>query len=196
MGALLHITEISAQNHGSLTLDLSLPWSSLLDPLPEEETPPTGWDEAPPIAATPTSLSLDAYLDLCGHHLRMSESELKLNSEIYRVIEEKGERGVGEAEIRGCGLLKPHPFGGLSLADHVQCLLNFEMVGLGGVNLLIISHTTHTLWSGDATRFCRCKIGSSCSCQAMVHASPPVPFRIHDGPGSVPSLGDHKLRPP
>ena len=123
--------EYSTQNHGSLTFDLDLPWFSLLDPLPDE-TPPASlarWaEETPPGSDTPKSpLSLDAYLNLCRDQLGMSEREVSFNSQLYHLVEEGGERGRGEEELRS--LLPLPPSSSLSLADHIQCLLNFEMVG-------------------------------------------------------------------
>ena len=139
MGTLLQITDNSTQNHGSLTLDLNLPWATLLDPLPEEQAPPTSadWAEATP-TDTPTALLLPEYLALCRQHLSMSESELSFQTDLYGVIEERRDRGISWAELSGRGLLPLLPATGLTLTDHVQNLLNFEMVSEN------ISTHTHT----------------------------------------------------
>jgi hypothetical protein len=128
VSSLLRVGDNSTQNHGTLTLDLNLPWSSLLDPLPDEVTPPslvTWAEETPPDSDTP--LSLDAYLSMCREHLSMSDGEACFNGEMYRCVEAGGERGRREEELQT--LLPPlPPTSSLSLTDHVQRLLNFEMV--------------------------------------------------------------------
>ena len=128
VSSLLRVGDNSTQNHGTLTLDLNLPWSSLLDPLPDEVTPPslvTWAEETPPDSDTP--LSLDAYLSMCREHLSMSDGEACFNGEMYRCVEAGGERGRREEELQT--LLPPlPPTSSLSLTDYVQRLLNFEMV--------------------------------------------------------------------
>ena len=128
VGSLLRVGDNSVQNHGSLTFDLSLPWSSLLDPLPDELAPPSLArlaEEAPPTLDTP--LSLETYLGLCRQHLRMSGEETDFNTVVYRCVEGGGERGREEGEMGGLLPSLP-PSSRLSLSDHIQCLLNFEMV--------------------------------------------------------------------
>ena len=137
VSSLLRVGDNSTQNHGTLTLDLNFPWSSLLDPLPDEVTPPslaTWAEETPPDSDTP--LSLDAYLSLCREHLNMSDGEACFNGQVYKCVEKGGERGRREEELQS--LLPPlPPSSGLSLTDHIQCLLNFETVRENGLSFFV-----------------------------------------------------------
>ena len=137
VSSLLRVGDNSTQNHGALTLDLNFPWSSLLDPLPDEVTPPslaTWAEETPPDSDTP--LSLDAYLSLCREHLNMSDGEACFNGQVYKCVEKGGERGRREEELQS--LLPPlPPSSGLSLTDHIQCLLNFETVRENGLSFFV-----------------------------------------------------------
>lgn len=167
LGSLLHINDTSFQNHGSLHLDLGLPVSSLLSPLPDEETTPSlaRWAEknASDLDTPTTPLSLDEYLTLCRSHLKLSEADVRFNAGVYRMVEESGEKGVNEAELKDrkqrqltsssqssatsssntsssssatssstssstTTTSSSHLSHHLSISDHIQCLLNFEMV--------------------------------------------------------------------
>ena len=131
---LLQVDENSTQNHGSVTLDLDTPWLRLVSPLPGETPPPSldSWNNS---WASPNDgetslppLSLADYLHVCRLHLNMTEADVHYGRLVYGAIEERGERGVRKGELQEHEALSsslPHT---LSLSDHVQQLLNFEMV--------------------------------------------------------------------
>ena len=134
LGSLLRVSETSTQNHGSLKLGLDVPWSSLLSPLPNE-APPTslaswvasGVNDRETSADPP--LSLTEYLQLCKRHLHMSEADQQYSGAVYGVIETQGDGGITKGELREHETLSPIPTNNhLTLDDHIQSLLNFEMV--------------------------------------------------------------------
>ena len=146
LGSLLQVSENSTQNHGSITLHLDVPWSSQLSPLPHESPPPllTSWaNSQAPTDPTSPPLSLDIYLQLCEKHLSMGEADLQFNRAVYITIDQRGDRGMGGEELRGAlPPLPPSPNSHLTFDDHLQCLLNFEMV-----------YTVHN-WSPFHVIFC------------------------------------------
>ena len=65
----------------------------------------------------------------------MAETDRQYNGVMYNTINQIGERGIGEDELRNALPPSPHlslspsPYHGhLTFSDHIQCLLNFEMV--------------------------------------------------------------------
>ena len=136
LSSLLQVSENSTQNHSSLKLDLDVPWPSLVSPLPDENPPPSfaSWysSQTPGLhdeeGKKDRSLSLADYLLICRQHLLMSECDLQFSRAVYEVVEQQGERGVRLGDLREDDTLRSLPHS-LSLDDHIQCLLNFEMVG-------------------------------------------------------------------
>ena len=131
LSTLLRVDENAVQNHGSMEVDLTLPCAALLSPLPEEQPPPelaswsASWTDTD--ASFPSPLSLEEYLNICWHHLSMAEADLAYARALYRVVLLHGARGVAVEALRGhSSLVALSPF--CSVEEHVQCLLNFEMV--------------------------------------------------------------------
>ena len=130
LGSLLRLCENSIQNHGSVKLDLDIPWAALISPLPEEHPPPSlaCWKIHPDgETANSPPLSITDYLSLCRQHLQMTEPDLQFSRAVYEVIEQCEERGVSVTGLRGHTALRALPHS-LCLDDHLQSLLNFDMV--------------------------------------------------------------------
>ena len=133
LSRLLHVDESATQNHCTMEMDLSLPVSSLLSPLPHEQPHPlldswyssrTYTDRHMASCAPP---SLADYLEICKNHLMMSAADVAYNHALYEAIVCAQDTGIVE------DTLGSHPSlaamsSSLSLQDHIQCLLNFEMV--------------------------------------------------------------------
>ena len=110
LGSLLRVSEYSSQNHGSVTVDLNVPWSRLLSPLPHESPPPslarwaesqTPSDDEEGFSLAPSPLlSLEHYLQICERHMSMSEADRWYSSAVYHAIDQRGERGISEEGLR------------------------------------------------------------------------------------------------
>ena len=126
------MNENSIQNHGSVKLDLDIPWARLISPLPDEAPPPSlaSWNTSPPSPDRETalpSLTLNTYLDMCRHHSIMTEHDLQFNRAVYEMIQRSGEKGVSVGTLRGHSSLHQMVHT-LPLEEHIQWLLNFDMV--------------------------------------------------------------------
>ena len=122
------VTSTRQLAYGSLHLQPSYNIGRLLDPLPSESCDLTHPLPGAGVSSDvcPTKRSVNSYLDLCREHLGFSPDECQAALELYQQILGAGKRGVAEAELvsgyhGNCG-------GGRSLEEHIECLMNFEMV--------------------------------------------------------------------
>lgn len=131
LSTLLRVDENAVQNHGSMEVDLTLPCAALLSPLPDEQPPPelaswsASWRDTD--SSFPSPLSLEEYLNICWQHLNMAEEDQAFARALYEVVFQHGVRGVTVEALREHSSLVALS-SSCSLEDHVQGLLNFEMV--------------------------------------------------------------------
>jgi hypothetical protein len=95
----------------------------------------------------------------------MSECDLQFSRAVYEVVEQQGERGVRLGDLREDDTLRSLPHS-LSLDDHIQCLLNFEMI------LRVGATDNRLVTMGHAQRWCMSLQPSLAGSQTGV-----VPFR-------------------
>ena len=131
LNTLLRMDETAVQNHGSLSLDLPLSSIGLIAPLAEEEPQPElkRWYSADPDPTPSIPLSLDEYLGMCERHLQMGLADVRFARWLYEEIAGQGVRGATMETLRGQLDPPGENFGpSWGLEEHVQSLLNFEMV--------------------------------------------------------------------
>ena len=128
LSALLQVNETAVLRHGSVDIDIGLNWAKLLDPLPEEELTERKHNFTSDITDDVVDpLSLDEYLKICEAHLKFSESDLDFVRVLYEVVHASGGRGVPLVELQTSPILNSFDHV-LSVPDHIQSLLNFQMV--------------------------------------------------------------------
>ena len=120
-------------NYGYLEVEPSLNIGSLLE---TEEALSLTWSEkgsesrdevALKTSASDGILSLQGFLNICKDHLNYSEADVHFSKKLYEVIHSHGDNGVPRSSV------KSHPElcfldHELSLEQHIQALLNMEMV--------------------------------------------------------------------
>ena len=131
LSTLLQVDETAVLRHGSVVIELGLNCAKLLDPLPEEgtEAMKARWHRFKNDSDTVGEpLSLEAYLSICETHLRFSEADVEFARMLYEVVDGSGERGVPMAKLRSSLILSSYGHHMFGLEDHIQSLLNFQMV--------------------------------------------------------------------
>jgi hypothetical protein len=101
----------------------------------------------------------------------MSECDLQFSRAVYEVVEQQGERGVRLGDLREDDTLRSLPHS-LSLDDHIQCLLNFEMIHTHTQILRVGATDNRLVTMGHAQRWCMSLQPSLAGSQTGV-----VPFR-------------------
>ena len=131
LSTLLQMDDAAILRHGCVDIELGLNCAKLLDPLPEEELQVTEarryrFKNDSDIVGDP--LSLDAYLSTCETHLGFSEADVEFARMLYEVVDGGGERGVPMARLQSSLILSSYGHHVFGLEDHIQSLLNFQMV--------------------------------------------------------------------
>ena len=130
LSALLQVNESAVLRHGSVDIDIGLNWAKLLDPLPDENLKTRHFNSDVTVDDDVVDpMSLDEYLKICETHLGYSEADLDFVKVLYEVVHAGGERGVPLVELQTSPILNSFDHV-LSVQDHMQSLLNFQMVKL------------------------------------------------------------------
>ena len=130
LSALLQVNESAVLRHGSVDIDIGLNWAKLLDPLPDENLKTRHFNSDVTVDDDVVDpMSLDEYLKICETHLGYSEADLDFVKVLYEVVHAGGERGVPLVELQTSPILNSFDHV-LSVQDHIQSLLNFQMVKL------------------------------------------------------------------
>ena len=128
LSALLQVNETAVLRHGSVDIDIGLNWAKLLDPLPDENLKTRHFNSDVTVDDDVVDpMSLEEYLKICETHLQFSESDLDFVRVLYELVHASGERGVPLVELQTSPILNSFDHV-LSVPDHIQSLLNFQMV--------------------------------------------------------------------
>ena len=72
-------------------------------------------------------LSIDAYVTICKEQMKYADSDILFTRQLYQFINDSGSNGVQRSSLNGHMALC-HVRCTLSLEEHIQFMLNFEMV--------------------------------------------------------------------